>query len=1407
MSNKYDAYIELAPGYESVVDINSDSRSSDFWSHYIVNEDMVKAVEYIGKALRSDSMEEKKHFWIKGAYGTGKTYAAIVLKHLLQDDYHVVETFLNKNSMFFNVKDRFLAARKRGKYYVEFRSGECRQLNTSGKLLMQIERSVRKILKDNDFAYIGTESIIDKIIDSVKKFKSSLEDQFNEDKLPQLGMYDSFEEFYSRVINRNIDACETAQDVLVSLNINLATDLDTFKAWIKDVFDGNEALKNTGVFIIWDEFTEYIRNNDLDIIQQLSLLSKDVPLFIIYVMHEYPGLFSEDVTSGLGKADARFYKIDVALNEKTTLKLIGESILVKDGMKDAWESICNDLADGIKGNMSNYVGDPESDITAKTIRNIFPIHPMTVNLVSKVAGMAASNRSIFKFLKSSDEEGFRAYIKNEGPYDWKWVTPDYLWDYYFVNDRGGKKEMSKYALDALKHYENLRYQISDKKVMRVFKVAMLLLATLGGENLMLKAKGGRGIRATEKTICDCFYGMLSKKEVSDCLRALSDNLKALVLAPDIREGSRIELPYSGATGELDDEVEKLKKDYTPNVLFATNGIFGVKLKQKFASAEDRAVVKRLAVETCWGEKPYLVVQKLPDLVSVVEKYPYKFGMLTVVVPNDEAIERVTAKVCEDLADKAYRNKIFVAIIKTPLKEDKLSEWYQYYAQANLAQKTGNTVNASKYKNEAEVLIEEWISAAIAKPIKLIYDNSVMDAYHNKDIMARYEKSVLKVFPAAPEALFKTTTLYKTPARQAAYYGVARVCMETKNSADDKEKSFNTQWQNCVELLRDAGDNVWACATVEELLLHDSSTAGKVVGRLVKFIEGELAPGVVLLDEMWEKMQRELGYYSVNICGYLLGFAMKFYLDKYTWFDGSNSHKLDKDTATTMIINMLTGKATGMKLASESAAERQFKRFTCDVFKLNSEEAGDILSCKRMLRGSVTSKFGAPLWALKYLEDEKYGGIKDVICRLFDLYTSFILADHGESNIAEEVVGLIKPYSRELKKIIPLLTSTENFKEGMRAFVYKNAPQAEQIMQEYGFKLNTLITILDKTKEEEKWQWKEDDIADNLSPVIADMNLIGIVNSVFDNKAQTVEKTCGSLADFFDNVLVPGCVYEIFDEEWVKAVEALYNISCNKWNSYSIDEKQQIIKLLKDNVENAAENLRHPLNILKRYMVYKKMPMLTEAEYADVLHSLQRQSYKQTEYSFNAAIKNKLNSIETSKKEKELLEIWEEKTHTTGVRDWTDKYVMPITWATDCSATAVISAVRSQERVDKSRLDSALAELKQANLSDLCDKKKLDRIFICNVAAEKYVEMLIPHVDEIKQKIRQSGYYDCARWTTNIAAIRKITEKFIVNDLKTEVSEKAKQKVDKITDVAGLKAKLNKLLELSPEACLIILDEE
>ena len=1409
MAKKYDSFIELTPGYESVVDIGSDSRNVDFWSRYIVNDDMVTAVRLLAKSLRPDDPNEDVwHYLIKGAYGTGKTYSAIVIKHLLQDDYQTVENFLNKNSLFYEVKDKFLSARKKGPYYVKFRSGECKQLDTSNKFLFQIEQSVREILKENGFTYTGRNSLIDSVKKTVKDFKPKLAQDFEDGAYPEYwGTYADFEDFYNSVFAGDVTACSYAQEILQSMNIGLATDLDTFKEWIKDIYAGNNGLSKTGIFIIWDEFTEYIRSNDLDIIQQLSMFSKEVPFFIIYVIHEYPGVFSENVSKGLGKADARFHQIDVSLSEKTTLKLIGESIITRDGMKENWDEICDELYSSISGSVHSFMGDPSSDLDATTLKKIFPIHPMTVNLVSKVAGLAASNRSIFEYLKSSGDDGFRAYIHNNGQFDWKWVTPDYLWDYYFVNNQGGKKDLTKIAEDALKHYNKVYNQISNDRVLRVFKGAMLLLATIGSGHSLKKSKMSRGIQATEKTLCDCFSGMLDSSEVSNYLQILSSEpLNILVLAPDPHEGSRIELPYSGTGVELDAEIEKIRKDNTPTKLLNADSYFGSALKKQFIPQE-KAVVKRLIADTCWGTTQQ-INYRFGELKKAVEKTYHKFGLLIVAVSSVEDIDKIKTTV-GNLLDSDDTKRILVCVMRYALSEETINTWYELVANGSLAQKSGNTVNANSYKQQAIDLVGSWVSTAIGKDMDLLYGTTPSHVYTNKAVISNYEKIVFKTFPSAPEGIIKKITLYKSASWTPAYYGASKTTLETKNPANDRQKNFNQQWQDCVDILRDNSENVWDCTTIDEIMEMEETKVGRSLAALCSFLNKAFTAGTVFLTDLWDDLQQELGYYDTGVCCYLIGFALHFYIGKFTWFDGNNAHKLDEETIATLIVSMMTGKAAGMKLASESDIEKRFKDITRRIFGLSQEQVGDIYDCRKNVKIYIT-KIGYPVWALKYLNEDAYSGIKSDISEIVDKYVEYILELGNQSDVMEEVIGLIKSNPKiYIQMLNGFLKDKTKLITGMKNFIYENAPKTRTACDKYGFSMETLFTMLSRDLEEEKWQWREQKVIEATSKLTLDLTLVGVVNEVLEGRAESVEKVKENLSNYLAYIRIPGCVYASLKNSWASTVATLYDLSVNRWVSYSDEKKSIVIHELEQYMDEAIDNIAHPLSVLKEYIERNGMGTFSDAEYQDILQALPKEHFEQTEYNFKSNIKNKINALAYSKKVNRLMEGWKAKTGVENVSCWTEKYAMPIVWVMpNCgNIFSVISALERNERVDGIRLDNAITGIESTDFSSLSDQIEIDRRFIMNVASEKYVSILLPHAKQLKNRIQNSGFRNYARWNNELVSIRPIVEKFIINDLKSEVSEKAKKRVQDINNLDQLKEQLEKIFDQSSEACLLFLGED
>lgn len=80
----YSKYISF-PSFHPVCDITNEQ--DDHWTTFIPNECFHGILDDLLKSLQSAAPKDHKSFWIQGSYGSGKSHAAIVFKHLLCDDF------------------------------------------------------------------------------------------------------------------------------------------------------------------------------------------------------------------------------------------------------------------------------------------------------------------------------------------------------------------------------------------------------------------------------------------------------------------------------------------------------------------------------------------------------------------------------------------------------------------------------------------------------------------------------------------------------------------------------------------------------------------------------------------------------------------------------------------------------------------------------------------------------------------------------------------------------------------------------------------------------------------------------------------------------------------------------------------------------------------------------------------------------------------------------------------------------------------------------------------------------------------------------------------------------------------------------------------------------------------------
>lgn len=118
------------------------------------------------ETLEKGSALKDRPIWISGSYGTGKTFASFVIKHILEDKLDDVEKYFTHHAIN-SLWQRVAGVRSKGKILVVHQSSSA-GINSQNKLFNTIIESVKRALRKNGYTYTGAESISEKVLATLK---------------------------------------------------------------------------------------------------------------------------------------------------------------------------------------------------------------------------------------------------------------------------------------------------------------------------------------------------------------------------------------------------------------------------------------------------------------------------------------------------------------------------------------------------------------------------------------------------------------------------------------------------------------------------------------------------------------------------------------------------------------------------------------------------------------------------------------------------------------------------------------------------------------------------------------------------------------------------------------------------------------------------------------------------------------------------------------------------------------------------------------------------------------------------------------------------------------------------------------------------------------------------------------
>ena len=1391
MSIKYSTYLDINPAFESVVDIDADKRNKNLWREYIVGEDMEKLMEYLCLSLGNEAPDSRRSFWINGSYGTGKSYAGIFVKHLIEEKPEIVEDYLAKSSRLSKFKNRFAKCRKNGDYLVIWKTG-CTGIRTGDMMLIEAEKAIHDALieKFGDSADLGSGSLLDSILEKLN------DPTINWDFMLQtttLGDdYSSLEELKNNVETGSLSAIQAVAAVLRQKKMGLVNNLETFQNWVAEVIDANH-LDKSGIFFIWDEFTEYVAySDDHTVMQQISEFCKVQPFFTFFIVHK-----STDLVARLGGENQyqliihRFHEVEFHLTADASLDLIAGSITTIFGMEEHWKEARKQVISNIRPFLGDMIIGVD-DRMVEMIGRLCPMHPMTIRLLSRVAeNYAAAERTMFRFMKDRTNEniGFVGYISKYGPDDQAcWLTSDWLWDYFFTRESDFHDKDTKVA-EYIHHYEENKHLVeSNENALRVFKTIMLLLAVMSSaKGLYSGRRTHGGISATVECLNLCLSGVMSNEQVNDLLATLVD-CKLVVIDKAVNGVERLQLPFKNDGGSFQINYEANEKKYTRYQMFSKDGVFAKEFEKKAWETTD-PTFRRMKICVCCAETNSIKT-RLEEINKELDKYPYKLGLLIVTVSSELQYMSIQGDL-QERAIQANDPRLTIALVKNPLTEETRKEWIKTITKREMANEKDLSGSAGQATKEGELIISNWVLPAVngSKIIAWNGTNVFNNQYGMPQLRKTIQISVLdSLFPYAPENFVETNTAF-------------RPCNDSAPLAGIQRTTNNSQLKSVLAGLGD----LKSITNIDEMTQVTGGKVAESISKLAKLVRDEMISGhKVVLADFWEQLKHPpFGYYDTIACGVLLGYVFSCYKDSaYSWTDSSQgTHVLGETTLKKLILDMVKGRMSTDYLSSGSQTFQLFRQYMKAIMNLSDAQIANETECWHSMRDSIT-KTGAPFWTLKYLPDTSFGNSnnKKTAVEIIDEIQSFIVQDYDREGIMSNINQLFVGHG----KIKGLLSKTFQDKQKMnlafRSYLFSVSSELQQISMKLNIQPEALNDKLHQVMQGAIYTWTESQVNDKLSDVVSEYRFLETLNVALGKANQSLENARNDLGKLFRVVRIPKAAVETLNKQWYSALEIMYAIVFSN-NHMTQDERTQAAAELREYGKAAIDFLKDGKSVLSD-LIEAKGYECTNSELDSIYAGLKDLNVDTSLLQFEKELNRQITNISHARNRILLKEQWRTISGEDTVKDWCSKHGAPLLWIVtkeERKAIETVICVLKEKRTIDQNVVNAQTVLKSMDSAFLSDDKRIVDALLNTVGSE-YRDIFIVERDQILAKAKMKIGNDMSTWEVDdLRVFQKILKEAQQAKAKREKLSSTKDYVQTMNE-RKLRDLVKTFLDAHPEFC-------
>lgn len=1387
----YKDYFNIDPKYYAAVTADLIKSGEVKWTSFYPHETFVKLLEKTHIML---SGKDSRSLWVEGAYGTGKSHAALTVKSMLEASDEEIRAYFKDYGLRDDLCQQLITDKSSGKLITIHRIGSA-SIRSDQDLILAIQDSISTALKEHGITNRGESSLKES---ALRWLEGKEANRTYFDSLIQESKY--MWDFGGKHVDEVISVLKNSDDetVISKMMRNilkvaedngitaLRMDIPAMCEWIKSIIKENNI---SAILFVWDEFTEYFLNNQnaLTGFQTLVQISESSPFYFLIVTHESTSLIQDkDMRKKILDRFVGSTTVRIEMPENMAFRLMAQAMKITDDpvLRPEWDSYKADLNDTLTDVRNTILSSVKKNATMgqKTIisdselQSIVPIHPYAALLLKHMSVAFNSNaRSMFDFIISNDmtdAKGFKWFINEYGPLDsTNLLTVDMLWDFFNGKNQNGLNDDVRIILDS---FGLLKKDSLTPDQQRVFKTVLLL------EAISQRVGDVELLRPNEQNIDMAFGGTDWSKG------------KARSIAAGLAEqGILFEKPGSGMTeytvANRDTDSAKLKqledelrdKTRTQDLIVTAELMSAIQLPQ---SINARFIMEGAAYTNLTLVSNKLNSQSANNRFKAIVSFPM----------NDDEASNLNRSILKAIVEPS--NELFYIECLTPFGMNAFEEYIKNSARCKYYAQSDKTIS-SGFAEEAKKCLNDW-KLRVTNGAFMLYTPENKSGIRAANLAALQEELLninRQVYFCGLEQYNLIDNMFnKGPLAQGAECGITQELKSTFKSSNEKT-SLSTALCGAWKV-----DRYWEDPTKKSLSIVRIK---QEVERVIK--EGLAKPdGRVSILSIYEALEEApYGFMPNNVSAFVMGFVLKEYATPdYFWSNNSTTESMTADKMKQMIANAINQRfAPSSKYRDEyivamSANQRCFLECTSDAFHIPLQQCGSVESARDQIRIRMKN-LTFPIWCLKSILDrERPETPSELISDVIDSYCGIANTANSkmgsESTLADHIGTIVHDNPTVTRDMERLLTN-EMCRSGMIAYIDK---YQDGILRTLANEIGDGGAYIDQVKQKfnvdaANWVWNSDTADEKISNVILEYRIVAESNKSLPK--------CGGLNDTViewnkrtGNIKMPNDALRGYVGDLSQLLLQLYYMK----QSGQLQEqyKQTFLDLLLTQREAFDAFYRDQLPVF-RQVASSFLDGLDDSDIAGFFGTIPNGQFTKSATEYFNYIENAVDAYKKTIRKTQLKNLWLEKTGTKDPSDWSDRYSTPILCMFDDSergeARAVFAAINGNMASDAD-INKAISYLESAKFYDrLKNSEERDRCFMERVVGDYAV--MLNNADNVRNGLVGNVPDSIYNWMDN-SAVRNRLRVMAEKQYKLSGCERAQAVIDKM-DAAGLRRYLNKLI--------------